>query len=219
MVAQNSLFDLPSLDSVIDRTPLTATSNILVDSAIALMSQAKENSCELEDTSRSQTLDLLNRERNSCLLIVEAGKLIGIFTERDAVKLAVCQRDLNSIEIAQVMTRKLVTLKRSPNQTIFTALSLLHRQRIHHLPILDEQGQLYGLVTPSYIRQILQPVNLLKLKTVNEMMTKEIVYARSTTSILNIAKLMEAHQISCVVIVEELAAILILEKYKLYFLV
>jgi PAS domain S-box-containing protein len=204
MPAQNSLFDLPSLDAVIDRSPLTATSNTLVVSAIALMSQAKENSCELEDTSRSPTLELLNRERNSCLLVVEAGKLIGIFTERDAVKLAASQRDFNGVAIAQVMKRKLVTLKRSPNQTIFNALSLLHRQRIHHLPILDERGQLYGLVTPGYIRQILQPIDLLKLKTVEEMMTKQIVHARSTTSILNIAQLMDAHRISCVVLVEEI---------------
>jgi CBS domain-containing protein len=206
MFGQNSLFDLPSLDSVIDRTPLTATSNTLVVEAIALMSQAKENSCELEDTSRSPTLELLKRERNSCLLVVEAGKLIGIFTERDAVKLAASQRDLNGIEIAQVMTRKLVTLKRSPNQTIFNALSILDRQRIHHLPILDERGQLYGLVTPSYIRQILQPNNLLKFKTVDEMMTKKIVHAPSRTSILNIAQLMDAHRISCVVIVEQISS-------------
>ena len=205
MPVQNSLFDLPSLDSVIDRAPLTATPNIQVVEAIALMSQAKENSCELENANRSPTLELLNRERNSCILIVKAGKLVGIFTERDAVKLAACQRDLNGMAIAQVMTKNLVTLKRSPNQTIFTALSILHRQRIHHLPILDERGQLYGLVTPSYIRQILQPINLLKLKTVDEMMTKEIVHAPSTTSILNIAQLMEAHRISCVVIVEPIS--------------
>jgi PAS domain S-box-containing protein len=203
MFAQNSLFDLPSLDSVIDRAPLTAAPNTQVVEAIALMSQAQENKCELLDTDTSQTLELLNRERNSCILVVETGKLVGIFTERDAVKLAASQRDLNGIAIAQVMTRKLITLKRSPNQTIFTALSLLHRHRIHHLPILDERGQLYGLVTPSYIRQILQPINLLKLKTVDEMMTKEIFHAPTTASILNIAKLMEAHRISCVVIVEE----------------
>ncbi|MGL5835041.1 MAG: CBS domain-containing protein, partial [Waterburya sp.] len=149
MLAQNSLFDLPSLDSVIDRTPLTTTSNTLVGSAIALMSQAKENKCELLDTDRHQTLDLLNLERNSCLLVVEAEKLIGIFTERDAVKLAASQRDLNEMTITQVMIKELITLKRSPNQTIFNALSLLHRHRIRHLPILDERGRLYGLVTSS----------------------------------------------------------------------
>jgi hypothetical protein len=168
MLAQNSLFDLPSLDSVIDRTPLTATPNLLVTEAIALMSKAQKNSCELLDTNIFPTLDLLNRERNSCILVFEAGKLAGIFTEKDTLKLAASQRDLKGITIEQVMTKKLVTLKRSPNQTIFTALSLLHRHRIHHLPILDERGQLYGLVTPSYIRQILQPINLLKLKTVDE---------------------------------------------------
>ncbi|NJL51084.1 MAG: CBS domain-containing protein [Hydrococcus sp. SU_1_0] len=203
MPSQNSLFDLPSLDSVIDRNPLTTTSNTLVSSAIALMSQARENSCELEGTNKSLTGELLNRERNNCLLVVESEKLIGIFTERDAVKLAASQRDLNGMAIAEVMTKELITLKRSPNQTIFSALSLLHQHQIHHLPILDEQGQLFGLITSSYIRQILQPINLLKLKTVEETMTKEIVHARTRASVLNIAQLMDAHRISCVVIVEE----------------
>jgi PAS domain S-box-containing protein len=203
MLLQNSLFDLPSLDSVVDRSPLTLPPHTSVTEAIALMSQSQENSCELLNTNLSSTSELLNRERNSCILVVDAEKLVGIFTERDAVKLAASQRDLNGIAIDRVMTRKLVTLKRSPNQTIFNALSLLYRHRIHHLPILDEREQLYGLVTPSYIRQILQPINLLKLKIIDEMMTKEIVYAPTTASLLNIAKLMEAHRISCVVIVEE----------------
>jgi PAS domain S-box-containing protein len=203
MYSQNPIFDLPSLDSVIDRSPLTVTSNTPVTDAIALMSQTQENSCELLDTNISLTSELLNRERNSCILVVEAGKLIGIFTEKDAVKLAASQRDVDRITIAEVMARKLITLKRSPNQTIFNALSLLHRHRIHHLPILDERGHLSGLVTPSQIRQVLRPIDLLKLKTVDEMMTKEIVLAQPTASILSIAKLMEAHQISCVVIVED----------------
>jgi PAS domain S-box-containing protein len=167
------------------------------------MSKAQENRCELLKTNSPQTFDLLNRERSSCILVVEGEKPIGIFTERDALKLAVSQRDLNGITIERVMTRKLITLKRSPNQTIFTALSLLHWHRIHHLPILDERGHLSGLVTPSQIRQVLRPIDLLKLKTVDEMMTTDIVRAPPTASILTIAKLMESHRISCVVITEE----------------
>ncbi|NJK58618.1 MAG: PAS domain S-box protein [Pleurocapsa sp. SU_5_0] len=163
MLAQNSLFDLPSLESVIDRTPLTASANTLVSSAIALMSQAQENRCELEYTSKSPTLELLNRQRNSCLLIVEAGKLVGIFTERDVVKLAAAQRDLNGITIAQVMTKELVTLKRSPNQTILTALSLLHQHRIRHLPILDAQEHLAGLITQTDLLQAINPAELLRV--------------------------------------------------------
>jgi PAS domain S-box-containing protein len=203
MFAQDSAFTLPSLDSVIDRTPLTVASNTSVIDAIAVMSQVRENRCELLNTNAHQTSELLERERNNCILVVKQGKPIGIFTEKDVVKLATSGRNLNKILLGRVMTRKLITLKRSPNQTIFNALSLLHRHRIHHLPVLDEAGKLYGLVTPSYIRQILQPRDFLKLKTVDEMMTTEIVCAPSTASILSTAKLMKAHQISCVVIVEE----------------
>jgi PAS domain S-box-containing protein len=163
MPAQKSLFDLPSFDSVIDSSPLTASANTLVSSAIAIMSQAQENRCELQDTSKSPSLGLLDREQNSCLLIVEAEKLIGIFTKTDVVKLAASQRELNGITIAQVMTKELVTLKRSPNQTILTALSLLHQHQIRHLPILDAEEHLVGLITQASLLQAINPVELLRV--------------------------------------------------------
>ncbi len=111
MFTQNPLFDLPSLESVIDRAPLTLPPHTSVAFAIALMSQAQENRCELLDTDISPSLESLNRERNSCILVVEGKKLVGIFTEKDAVKLAASQRDLNGIAIAEVMRRKLITEK------------------------------------------------------------------------------------------------------------
>jgi PAS domain S-box-containing protein len=171
MFAQNSLFDLPSLDSVIDRAPLTIPPHTSVAVALALMSQNQENRCELLDTDISQTLELLNREPNSCILVVEAGKLVGIFTERDAVKLTASQADLNGIALAEVMSRKLITLKQASNQTILTALSLLHRHQIRHLPILDDREELQGLITQSDLLSAIDPVELL---SVVEMLQQQV---------------------------------------------
>ncbi|NJR46260.1 MAG: PAS domain S-box protein [Hyellaceae cyanobacterium CSU_1_1] len=61
------------------------------------------------------------------------------------------------------MTKELVTLKRSPNQTILTALSLLHQHRIRHLPILDAQEHLAGLITQTDLLQAINPAELLRV--------------------------------------------------------
>jgi hypothetical protein len=126
------MLDLPLLESVIERTPLTVSPDISVIEAIALMNQKQDNQWESLNTN-------INRDRNSCILLVEVGKLIGIFT------LTASERELNRIAIAEVMTRKLVTLKQESSQTILTALSLLHQHRIHYLSILDEKSYLQGI--------------------------------------------------------------------------
>ena len=56
-------------------------------------------------------------------------------------------------------------------QYILTALSILRQHHIRHLPVLDEQGGVVGLVTSSLIRDRLQPIHLLKLRTVADAMT------------------------------------------------
>ena len=48
----------------------------------------------------------------------------------------------------------------SHSQDILTALSLLRHHQIRHLPILDQQGQLVGLVTETTLLKTFAPVNM-----------------------------------------------------------
>jgi PAS domain S-box-containing protein len=202
MFAQKKILDLPSLQSIIDRSPLTAPLNTTVTEAIALMSQTQINKCDLFGVELSQNIELPNLETGSCVLVIDREKLVGIFTESDALKLAASQRALDRLALAEVMSSNIVSLTHSPNQTIFSALSLLHRHRIHHLPVLDECGQLNGLITPDRIQQILQSVNWFKLQTVGEIMTTDVIRAPTTASVLSIAQMMAANQTNCAIVVE-----------------
>jgi CBS domain-containing protein len=83
-----------------------------------------------------------------------------------------------------------------------SALTIFQQHQIRHLPILNERQQLIGMVTPEHIRQILQPVNLLKFRTVAEAMTSDVVCAVPTTTILQIAQMMTERNISSIVIVD-----------------
>ena len=82
-------------------------------------------------------------------------------------------------------------------------LAMFQQHQIRHLPILDDRQQLIGIVTSEHIRQVLQPINLLKFKLVSEGMMTEVIQATPTTTILAIARMMSDLNIGSIVIVDE----------------
>jgi two-component system, cell cycle sensor histidine kinase and response regulator CckA len=187
---------LPTLEQVIDTAPLIAGPGSSVLAVIMQMNQIQDASCSLDPEFQATETALAA----SCALVVENGVLLGLLTERDIVKFLADGRDLTNLTIADVMTQSLISLSLDDTKTVLTALGLLQQYRIRHLPVLDQQGQLIGLITPHSIRRVLQPANLLKLRRACEVMTTEVISAIPTASVLSIAKLMTEHRVSCVVI-------------------
>ncbi|MEM8604130.1 MAG: PAS domain S-box protein, partial [Cyanobacteria bacterium P01_H01_bin.121] len=110
--------------------------------------------------------------------------------------------DLDALTISEVMTQPVKTLKCSEADSIFTVLTTLKQHQIRHLPILDAAGNLLGVVTQTSIRQALQPFNFLKLRSVGEVMTRDVIQAKATASLLEIVQRMTQHRVSCIVITE-----------------
>ena len=154
------------------------------------------------ETLLVEVIALMNQLRSSYVVIVEAQKLIGIFTERDLVQMAAQEKSLVGVTIAEVMNRQLITISLTQVNDIFTVLSCFREHRIRHLPVVDEDGELIGMVTPEILRGILRPTDLLKLRKVAEVMTTKVVQANPNASVLQVARLMAAHRVSCVVITE-----------------
>ena len=88
---------------------------------------------------------LLARERIGCVPVVEQGRVVGIFSERDVVYgLARVGAALLDAAVGEVMTRPPVTI--TPDTPIISALSLMTRRRIRHLPIVEEE-RMVGFVS------------------------------------------------------------------------
>ena len=131
-------------------------------------------------------------------------KLLGIFTERDIVRLAAAGKNLKNLTVAEIMTPRVITLTLSERQDIFTALSVLRQHRIRHLPIMHPDGMLLGIVTPQTIRRALQPANIVtQLRYVKDVMNRNVVCAPAADSVLDLARRMALHKISCVVLTEK----------------
>jgi len=136
-----------------------------------------------------------------CVLVTQDARLLGVFTERDIVKLTAADIPLGNLKIGDVVAQPPISLKQSETHDIFTALGLFRQHRIRHLPILDEQARPIGIVTHDSIRRAMQAVNLLtRLRYVKDVMTTQVIHAPVTASVLHLAKLMTEHQVSCVVI-------------------
>jgi PAS domain S-box-containing protein len=205
MPVANLSQNLPSLASIVDRQPLIVAPDLPLVEVISLMSQAKGHTCLLPNpdlTASRQALEISATARHSSVLILVANQLVGIFTERDLVKLTASRTDLQSVTVGDVMTANPITLVLSEQHTVMTALAMFQQHDIRHLPILDDREQPIGIVTPDHIRQVLQPVNLLKFKSVSEGMTSEVIHTLPTATVLEIARMMNDQNIGSIVIVD-----------------
>ncbi|MBD2664655.1 multi-sensor hybrid histidine kinase [Richelia sinica FACHB-800] len=136
----------------------------------------------------------------SCVVVVDNDKLVGLLTERDVVKLAVAQRDLTQTKIAEVMTTNLITCREWEATQPLQLIHQLRQHQIRHLPVLDQCDQVVGVVTSTQIQAALQPADVLKCRKVKEVMTSKVIYTAPQTTVLELAKLMSFHHVSCVVI-------------------
>ena len=75
--------------------------------------------------------------------VTEGGRLEGIFTERDVLRLAGEGTQFGEVKIGDVMTRQLVTV--APDDDVLSAARLMGERRIRHLPVVEGENVL-GIV-------------------------------------------------------------------------
>ncbi|HWM41604.1 MAG TPA: CBS domain-containing protein [Burkholderiales bacterium] len=106
-----------------DQKPVTADAEITVAAAARLMKE----------------------RRVGAILVLEEGKLAGIFTERDAVFRVVAEgRDPAGTRIAEVMTANPRTI--TPDRPFGHALHLMYEGGFRHVPVVDN-GRPLGVVS------------------------------------------------------------------------
>lgn len=92
------------------------------------------------------------RERHvGCVLVTEGGKLSGIFTGRDAVRLLASEHAPEDMTLAQVMTHKPHTL--APHASALDALRCMQDGGFRHVPIVHGEV-LVGVVSRGDFRAI-----------------------------------------------------------------
>ena len=98
------------------------------------------------DTSvRAAAVAMAEQSVGAILVVDDSGRLIGLFTERDALNRVVARGlDPEQTTLAAVMTDKLQTA--TPDKTLGHALHLMFEGGFRHLPVVED-GRPVGMVS------------------------------------------------------------------------
>jgi CBS domain-containing protein len=98
-----------------------------------------------------EAAQLMRRENVGALPIVQDGKVIGVITDRDLVVRALARDDVepSQVRVMDCATRDPVL--GHPDWMLERALLVMAEQQIGRLPVVDDDGQLVGLVTVSSV--------------------------------------------------------------------
>lgn len=97
------------------------------------------------DANIGDAVAILSERRIGALPVVEGGKVVGIFSERDVIHgLTNHGTNAMAVKIRDAMTVGAITVM--PDEPVIGALSLMTKRRIRHLPVIDD-GALAGFVS------------------------------------------------------------------------
>ena len=92
-----------------------------------------------------ETIEILNNKHIGCVVSIdEDKKCIGIFTERDALRLVAKNVELDQ-PLGNVMTKNIITI--SEDSSIYEVRRTIQTHSIRHLPVVNQEDRLVGLLS------------------------------------------------------------------------
>ena len=97
------------------------------------------------DTPVTECVRTMNSEKIGALIVMDGERLLGIFTERDALnKVLAAGLDPGTTKVSKVMTKDPYCIP--PKTTVGEAMQLVTKRRFRHLPIV-ENGKVVAVVS------------------------------------------------------------------------
>jgi signal-transduction protein with cAMP-binding, CBS, and nucleotidyltransferase domain len=92
-----------------------------------------------------KVVEAMKSKKRGAVLVTEEGKLVGIFTERDALfRVMAANKDPKKTLVREVMTADPITV--SPDETFGYALLIMHEKGFRHTPVVED-GRPVGVIS------------------------------------------------------------------------
>ena len=101
-------------------------------------------------SSVQNAVEIMFQRQMGSVVVVDRGKVVGIFTERDLLSRVVAEgRQPRLTAVGEVMTQKPKTVRDS--QSHEDALHLMYSGHFRHLPVVNERGEYIGMISQGDI--------------------------------------------------------------------
>lgn len=98
-----------------------------------------------QETTVGNALETMAEKNIGALLVVEKGKIIGVFSERDYARKAIAPEGCTKeTPVKELMSSKVLYVE--PGQSVDECMALITQKRLRHLPVI-ENGDLVGLIS------------------------------------------------------------------------
>ena len=126
-------------------------------------------------------LQLMADKDIGALLVLESGRLVGVFSERDYTRKVVLHgKSSRSTTVGELMTQVVYYVR--PDQTVEDCLGLMTGRHIRHLPVM-ENDQLVGIVTIGDIAKETMSQQAFTIRTLEQYITGGVAAGpRATTT-------------------------------------
>lgn len=92
-----------------------------------------------------KALQLMSDMNLGALLVIDKGKVVGLFSERDyARKVILKGKSSKTTNVSELMTKKVLYV--DPGTSVEDCMSLMTEKRVRHLPVMEKR-HLVGVVT------------------------------------------------------------------------
>ena len=97
------------------------------------------------DISVTECVGQMNEQQIGAMLVMKENRLLGIFTERDAItRVLGAGLEPSYTKVSAVMSNNPISI--TPSTTLDEAMAIVSNQRIRHLPVVQD-GQVLGMVS------------------------------------------------------------------------
>jgi CBS domain-containing protein len=98
------------------------------------------------DATVYDALRMMADKNVGALLVMEGDHMVGILSERDyARKIILEDRKSKETKVRDIMTGLVCTIH--PDQTVHEVMELMTAKRIRHVPVLDEDEHVLGMIS------------------------------------------------------------------------
>jgi CBS domain-containing protein len=119
-----------------------------------LQAKGREVHSIAPDARVFDALKLMADRNVGALVVLENGRLSGIFSERDyARKVILLGKSSHDVPVRDIMTAKVITVR--PDQTVEECMALMTERRIRHLPVTEGERLIGVLSIGDLVKEVI----------------------------------------------------------------